>query len=147
MCGAVQFRACGEILFNQLCHCRSCGWAASTTPVHIIGVKTPSLEYSNGSGSDKVIVTKGHGNLEHARCKECLTQVYQKPKGMDNLVAVFPPTFHIGGDDSIDQKLPPMYLPNHHANYENRAMDCHDNLPKFKCFGPEEMNNDGTLKE
>ena len=146
MCGAVQFHAKGKMLFRQLCHCRACTWAASVTPVHIVGVGIPKLDYQKGE--DKVVVTKGLGNMLHARCSECGTQVYQKPSNMDSMVALFPPTFHIGGEDSVDQRLPAKYLPTSHTNYENRARDIDDSLPKFKCWPPgNEMNNDGTLKE
>ena len=146
MCGKIKFQAKGKLLFQQLCHCRACSWAASVTPVHIVGVGISKPAYQSGEGM--VVVTPGVGNMLHARCSECGTQIYQKPGGQDNFIALFPPTFHIGGDDSIDQKLPDKYLPTIHANYENRARDAEDSIPKYKTYPPEnEMNADGTLKE
>jgi hypothetical protein len=145
-CGDVEFQAKGKILFRHLCHCRACAWAASVTPVHIVGVGMPKPTYHKGE--DKVVITKGLGKMLHARCSECGTQVYQKPGGQDNFVALFPPTFHIGGEDSIDQRLPVKYLPKFHANYENRARDTDDSIPKFKTYPPDnEMNHDGTFKD
>lgn len=143
LCGAVEFRAKGKVVFNELCHCRACAWAASVTPVHVIGVEMPKLMYNKGE--DKVLVRRGLGTMVHGRCSDCLTQVFQKPQD-EPYVAIFPPTFHIGGDDSIGQKLPVKYLPTEHTNYENRARDFEDCLPKFKTMGPENpMNNDGTF--
>lgn len=146
-CGAVEFRAKGKIVFNQLCHCRACSWAASATPVHIIGCGMPKLEYTKGE--DKVEVKKGLGRMIHGRCSECGTQIYQKPSHIDSMVALFPTTFHIGGDDSIYQKLPVKFHPTIHVQYENRAMDVQDALPKFMTnpgAGGNEVNNDGTMK-
>mmetsp|Transcript_19021 Transcript_19021/g.28706 ORF Transcript_19021/g.28706 Transcript_19021/m.28706 type:complete len:83 (+) Transcript_19021:217-465(+) len=60
--------------------------------------------------------------------------------------AIFPPTFHIGGDDSICQKLSDKYLPIMHTNYENRSRDYEDSLPKYQTFPPNNrVNNDGSL--
>lgn len=151
LCGAVKFRVRGQIQFSELCHCRACSWAASVSPVHILGVEStagmPIIEYL--SGADEVVVTKGLGTMRHARCSECMAQVYQTPDvDSKSFVALFPPTFHIGGEDSVQQKLPEEYLPQYHSNYENRARDVEDSLPKYKTFPTDnEMNNDGSLKE
>ncbi|CAB9527104.1 Glutathione-dependent formaldehyde-activating enzyme [Seminavis robusta] len=144
ICGAVEFHAKGKLAFSELCHCRACAWAASVTPVHVIGVEISELDYK--TGKDKVVVVNGLGKMIHGRCSQCMTQVFQKPQG-ENYVALFPPTFRIGGDDSLEQKLPDYYLPRMHTNYENRARDATDSLPKFKTFPPDnEVNADGSLK-
>eukprot|EP00978_Attheya_sp_CCMP212_P033976 scaffold140115_cov44-Attheya_sp.AAC.3 len=107
-----------------------------------LGVEMSNLIYSKGE--DNVIVTKGLGKMVHGRCSQCMAQVYQKPEG-ESYFAVFAPTFHIGGDESefIDQKLPNKfkYLPKMHTNYENRARDFEDSLPKYKTFPPENPMN------
>jgi hypothetical protein len=47
-----------------------------------------------------------------------------------------------------DQRLPAKYLPTFHANYENRARDMDDSIPKFQTYPPNnEMNHDGTVKD
>lgn len=149
LCGAVEFRVQGKLLFSELCHCRACSWAASVSPVHLVGVAAPTISYAkNASSEDHIRVTKGLGKMTHARCTECMAPVYQKPAGA-NFVALFPPTFYIGNSrDSVEQKLPAKYLPQYHANYENRTRDYADSIPKYKTFPSlgNEMNNDGTLK-
>ncbi|CAB9518651.1 Glutathione-dependent formaldehyde-activating enzyme [Seminavis robusta] len=120
------------------------GLKGGSPPVHVIGVEISELDYK--TGKDKVVVVNGLGKMIHGRCSQCMTQVFQKPQG-ENYVALFPPTFRIGGDDSLEQKLPDYYLPRMHTNYENRARDATDSLPKFKTFPPDnEVNADGSLK-
>ena len=141
LCGAVEFHAEGQILFNELCHCRACTWAASVSPVHLIGAERLTFT----KGKDKVVIIQGLGTMIHARCCDCMSLLYQRPKE-ESCFAVFPPTFHIGGDHATYQKLPNQYLPTMHANYENRQRDYEDSLPKYKSFPPHnQMNNDGSL--
>ncbi|CAB9502794.1 Glutathione-dependent formaldehyde-activating enzyme [Seminavis robusta] len=142
VCGAVEYHVQGDLLFCFLCHCRACSWALSVSPVHLVGVKA-TMEYTKGQ--DKVVITKGLGKMILGRCKDCLVPLYQKPEDAP-FVALFPPAFHIGGEDSLDQKLPDKYHPKCHMNYENRAMDANDSLPKYKTGPPNnQMNNDGSL--
>jgi len=54
--------------------------------------------------------------------------------------------FQIVAEDGINCKLPDNLLPQMHLNYENRAYDSCDALPKFKCFPPGiMMDNRGNL--
>lgn len=112
--GAVEFHATGQI-FNSLWHCRACSWAASVSPVHLVGAETLSIR----KGEEKLFVAKGLRTIIHALCSECMT-IYQRPQA-ESFFAIFPPTFHIGGDDSIFQKLFDKYLPMMHTNYKNRS--------------------------
>lgn len=146
LCGAVEYRATGKIILNALCHCRACKWAFSCTPIHAIGLNAPLPEFTKGE--DKIVVAKGHGKMIHGRCSECHVPLYQKPGEDYPFVAVFPATFVFDNRDSVDQKLPEKYVPKIHINYENRARDAEDKLPKFRKWPQqgEEMNNDGSLK-
>jgi len=115
------------------------------SPVHILGVPTGSLAFSNGS-EEFLKVTGGYaGIMEFASCSACHCGVYQCPKGA-NFVALFPTTFQVSQGEK-GCKLPPYLLPVAHINYENRAMDWTDDLPKFEVW-PEGkvLNNDGSLK-
>ena len=35
LCGNIKFRIKGKMVFNELCHCRACAYAASVTPVQV----------------------------------------------------------------------------------------------------------------
>jgi hypothetical protein len=53
-CGKVKFTAVGKIRFNNLCHCRNCSRARSSTPVHIVGVTTAGMTFTQGEKLVKV---------------------------------------------------------------------------------------------
>lgn len=85
----------------------------------------------------------------HGWCVNHVTQIHQKPEKEAHF-AVFPPAFHVGGDESVSQAeaAAEVSLPGMHTNYKNRAMDVKDLLPKLKkTFPPDNpLNNDGSPK-
>ena len=77
-----------------------------------------------------------------------MVPLYQKPGPDYPFVALFPTSFVVGDDENSPQKLPDSLLPKMHINYENRARDAHDTLPKYRKWPWEgEMTNDGVSKE
>lgn len=144
LCGNVKFRVKGTIVFNELCHCRGCGRARGMTPVHVLGVQG---EFDLLQGDTRTIA--GMGSMEHVNCATCGGGLYQRPAG-ETFYAVFPTTFQIEtvtSDNDVPSSLLPAYLqPTVHVNYENRLMDFHDNLPKYKSnFGSRRVNNAGEI--
>mmetsp|Transcript_43301 Transcript_43301/g.65441 ORF Transcript_43301/g.65441 Transcript_43301/m.65441 type:complete len:162 (+) Transcript_43301:329-814(+) len=141
-CGAVTFEVSGDPMFNALCHCKACTTVGSTTtPMHICAF--PDGSYKFTSGEDKLTTYEGNGNMRIARCTECGTAVYQLPEG--NPFKAFFPRLFDGYVDGTSNKLPDALKPKAHLNYENRAWDWNDDIPKFKSFPPNDMlNNDGS---
>ena len=139
-CGAVRFQVEGQIIFNELCHCRACGRARGMTPVHLIGVEGT---FSFQKGEELMKMIPGMGSMIHAICRECGSGLYQRPQD-ENFYAVFPTTFQI--EDGLSCLLPDIYRAQRHVNYENRLQDSLDELPKYKAFtdGPM-MTNTGAI--
>lgn len=150
LCGSVKFRVKGTIIFNELCHCRACGRARGMTPVHVVGVQG-QLEVQQGD----IKTIAGLGSMTHTNCAACGCGIYQRPQG-EHFYAVFPTTFQLespqnnnntdGGDDMPSCLLPDYLQPTVHVNYENRLMDFHDSLPKYKSnFGSSRVNDIGQV--
>ena len=130
LCRSVKFKVSGTIVFNGYCHCKSCSHSRGMSPVHLIGV-TPAEGVEITEGAELLTTAKGYGKMRHTFCSKCGCLVYQYPEGA-NFRALLPTNFHI--EDGINCTLPDKYRANCHVNYENRQMDSHDPLPKFKTF-------------
>ena len=116
------------------------------SPVHIMGIQPPEgVQVTKGAHMINVYEPE-NGTLMHCTCKKCGGGIYYCPKGAPFRL-VYPTNFHIA--DGKNCKLPDDYLPTAHLNYENRLMDWHDPLPKFKTFPPPMgsilLNNKGDL--
>ena len=129
-CGSVQFRAKGNILYNCFCHCKACSYNRGMSPVHLIGISPPEgIEITKGE--ELLTLYRGKGRMYYCFCEKCGCGVYQGPEGLPYRT-VFPTNFHI--EDGVNCALPDKHLPEFHVNYENRQMDWHDPLPKYKTF-------------
>ena len=67
--------------------------------------------------------------MEHAFCDQCGCGLYQSPKNAP-FRAVFPPNMRFE-DGPFLSTLPDDWKPRLHINYDNRAMDMPDGLPKY----------------
>ena len=128
-CGLVQFRARGKILFSTLCHCKTCSQSRGMSPVHVIGV-TPAEGIDVTKGEDLLTLYR-KGRMYYCFCEKCGCGVFQGPDGFP-FRGIYPTNFHI--EQGVDCSLPEQFLPTHHGNYENRQIDWHDPLPKYKTF-------------
>ena len=139
-CGSIKFKVSGNVIFNALCHCKSCSHNRGMSPVHLIGV-TPPSSLQLTEGNEYLRLAKGYGKIRHKFCSKCGCIVYQYPKHA-NFRAILPTNFHL--EEGTDCRLPDEYLPKAHINYENRHYDRLDDLPKFKAFPPQgRVDNSG----
>jgi transcription factor C subunit 7 len=163
-CGKVTFHAKGTPVFNVLCHCRPCSRARGVGPMHLLGFREEDFEFLSGADLVKVVesppelVTKSYESprpMTHAFCTDCGCFVYQRPKGA-SFRALAPTTFHLEtpsppGDEGyscgVSCQLPARLHPTCHVNYENRQMDCHDALPKWRTFAHRKvaLSSDGKV--
>ena len=67
--------------------------------------------------------------MEHAFCDQCGCGLYQSPKNAP-FRAVYPPNMRFE-DGPLLSTLPDDWKPRYHTNYDNRAMDLADGLPKY----------------
>ena len=139
-CGSIKFKVAGNIMMNALCHCKACSHSRGMSPVHLILVTPPSaIEITDGK--EFLRKAKGYGSVRHKFCSKCGCMIYQYPKHA-KFRAILPTNFHI--EDGTDCKLTDKYVPQIHANYENRHYDYQDELPKFKVFPPQgRLTNQG----
>lgn len=145
-CGAVGFSVRGGIFFNGLCHCKACSRARGVSPLHLIAV-TPPEALQILKGEEGLVTHRGYrgafGQMTHRFCGACGCLIDQGPEGAP-FRAVLPVNFHL--EDGKSCVLPEKYKPKLHVNYENRMMDWHDSLPKYKVFhfeGAIRVNNAG----
>ena len=138
-CKSVKFDVKGQVMLNALCHCGTCCYNRSMSPVHVMVVKF----------FESLTITEGEENLskyetetaEHGFCSICGVMVYQtlkeKTEGKD-YVTIMPTNFHIENKDCKDgrRKLPEDYLPQLHINYQERHYDWSDDLPKCITWPP-----------
>jgi hypothetical protein len=144
VCGAVEMKATGDMLFSGMCHCKACSRARGMSPVHLVAVGKDGLSVIKGE--EFVKIGNGHGSMRHAFCSQCGTGLWQAPEN-GGFRALFPCTFHIGNPAEPGCILPDKYKPSAHLNYENRLSDWNDDLPKFKTFvqAGVRMTNDGQV--
>ena len=137
LCGAIKFKASGNIQGNVLCHCRTCSRAKGMSPVQLIivtkGGDADIITFTQGE--DKLQVAKGYGDMEHLFCSECGCGICQGLHAFSSYFrAVFPSTFQI--EDGASCLVPEIYRPRCHVHYENRLFDWNDDLPKWKGGPP-----------
>ncbi|VEU33689.1 unnamed protein product [Pseudo-nitzschia multistriata] len=142
-CGTVKFELNGAPMMNALCHCNNCTTVnGNVCPVHLYLAAT-SENWKIVEGEDNLKKFSGSGSLKIWRCTSCGSPVMQGPETVP-FRAFFPRTF-LGYVDGKCNKVPDNLKPAMHINYENRAWDVNDDLPKFAAFPPDNMvNSDGT---
>lgn len=142
-CGKVKYEINAPLRFAGFCHCKACSRAMGMSPVHLVMFNGDDC-LKVTAGKDSLREVAGRGKMRHAFCGDCGSGLWQHPEGAD-FRAVFPVNFQIEDAEGPGCKLPSMYLPQLHVNYENRLMDSADSLPKCKVWpGGEMLNNDGT---
>ena len=140
-CGLVSFSMDG-IAMPSYCHCRACGRAHGISPVQVALVKEENFKVLQG---EELIVESTSGKMSYRFCGKCGCAVYQWQIGQ-SYRSTFPATYHIESPDGITYKLPKELQPVMHVNYENRLLDWHDDVVKYKCFPPgPKMNNAGGI--
>jgi hypothetical protein len=105
-----------------------------------MGFKQDQFKITEGKSSVKIC--QGLGTMQHAICCECGTGIYQHPAAA-TFLGIFPVNFQIENGKSC--MLPENMKPTCHLNYENRVMDCFDDLPKILGgnMGSERCNSIG----
>ena len=126
-CGLVQYRVRGKILFNVLCHYKTCSQSRGMSPVHVIGV-TPTEGIEVVKGEDLLTLYR-KGRMYYCFCEKNGCGVYQWPEGLP-FRGIYPTNFHI--KQGTRCALPEKYLPKMHCNYENRQTDWHDSFQNIK---------------
>mmetsp|Transcript_11404 Transcript_11404/g.32851 ORF Transcript_11404/g.32851 Transcript_11404/m.32851 type:complete len:160 (+) Transcript_11404:146-625(+) len=142
-CGCIEFELNGAPMMNVLCHCKNCTTGLGCgCSIHLYLAAT-SDNWSITKGEEHVKMFEGGGALRFWRCTECGSPVMQGPEGAP-FRAFYPRTFE-GYVDGKCNKIPDSLKPKMHINYENRAWDVNDDLPKYAAFPPNNMvNNNGS---
>ena len=50
-CGAVRYKAEGDALFKDQCHCRECQYGSGGAPNYVMALPEAGLSYTKGAGS------------------------------------------------------------------------------------------------
>jgi hypothetical protein len=83
-CGTVRFRAEGEPLVTMACHCTGC--QRMTASAFSLSVLYPSTAFEVTAGDP--VIGGLHGATRHFFCPRCMSWLFTRPEGMDELVNV-----------------------------------------------------------
>jgi hypothetical protein len=93
-CGSVRFRAEGEPLVTMACHCTGCQrMTASAFSLSALYAAT-AFEVIAG----EPVIGGLHGATRHFFCPSCMSWLFTRPEGMDDLVNVRSTMFGDAGD-------------------------------------------------
>ena len=82
-CGAVQYKASGDPLFQGQCHCRECQYVTGGSPALVLGM--PQFSYTQGSA--KGFTRSDIPNpVTREFCPECGTHLLTRAPGMGEAV-------------------------------------------------------------
>lgn len=88
-CGAVRFRAEGQPLITMACHCTGC--QRMTASAFSMSALYVSARFSVVQGEP--VIGGLHGAARHYFCPHCMSWLFTRPEGMDELVNVRTPLF------------------------------------------------------
>ncbi len=84
-CGALRFKAEGDVLFKGQCHCRECQYASGGGPNYFMGLPEAALNYTRGQPK-----AFSRSDLDNAVtrefCAECGTHILTRSPGMPGAV-------------------------------------------------------------
>jgi hypothetical protein len=143
-CGAVKFECDGEPLFTQYCHCNKCREVTSASQL---------ASDKKGYAWTAAYLLKnfhliGHARFEELirnnakllRCTNCKALIYGislDPK-LQAGIGINANNFIFASD------MPASFKPVRHIWYQDRIVDMHDDLPKFKD-APVEQGGSGEI--
>ena len=83
-CGQVEFEVSVKPLITVACHCTGC--QKMTSSAFSLGSLFPSESFSIISGEP--VIGGMHGATRHYFCAHCMSWLFTRPEGMDELVSV-----------------------------------------------------------
>ena len=99
LCGAVQYKSTGPILFSVICHCRDCQRASGSGGVPVLGV--PKASFTSAGPLKQSRIRGGSGRLAIRNfCSECGCLLFGTPESEPELVTIYvgslddPEVFH-----------------------------------------------------
>ena len=83
-CGKLRFRVTGAPLFTAACHCRGCQQMAASAFSLTSCYLSTNFELLAGDA----VIGGLHGPTRHVFCDHCLSWVFTRPEGLDEIVNV-----------------------------------------------------------
>lgn len=83
-CGKVAFEVSAKPLMTMACHCTGC--QKMTSSAFSLSSLIPSAAFSVASGEP--VIGGLHGSAQHFFCSYCMSWLFTRPEGMDDLVNV-----------------------------------------------------------
>ncbi|MEO8605893.1 MAG: GFA family protein [bacterium] len=91
-CGAVRYKASGDMMFTGQCHCRECQYLTGGQPNIVVGMPEGGFSYTKGAA--KGFSRKDLPNpVTREFCGECGTQLLTKSPGLPGSVLIKVGTF------------------------------------------------------
>jgi len=104
-CGAVHYKAEGDVLFKGQCHCRECQYVSGGGPNYLMAL--PEAGFSYTKGQPKGFSRSDLDNpVTREFCSECGTQILSRAPGVPGAVLIKAGTL----DDMSDYGEPQMAI-------------------------------------
>jgi hypothetical protein len=88
LCGAVEYRSSGPVLFSVICHCRDCQRASGSGGLPVLGV--PKASFSSSGSLKQSRITGGSGQIAVRNfCAECGSTLFGTPECEPELVTIY----------------------------------------------------------
>ena len=85
-CDRVRIRISAPPVMTMACHCRGC--QRMTSSAYSLGIIVPEQGFSVTQGEP--VIGGLHGAARHYFCSYCMSWIYTRPEGLDDLISVRP---------------------------------------------------------
>ena len=100
LCGAVQYRSSGPVVFMGNCYCTDCRRESGTGHITAVAVPDPTLE-TIGTTTDFIKKADSGKEIRNTFCSICATTIYTHPSGLPGLALI-----RAGTLDDVSQVKP-----------------------------------------